>query len=525
MKLIAAAGAVLFLMFGSIGTASGANLVPVAPSNYFDSNPSFLTGPPTDRRVFIAERGKSSTGVAGIRIIDGNTRITEPFLSIPNVALNSERGLMSMAFAPNYGTSGRFYVFYTAAGSDALDPTGQAGDIRIVEYRVSENPNLADPNSARLVLKIPHTAGNHNGGWMGFDPSGRLYIAVGDNASSANSQNQANLLGKILRIDPTDPDGSGPARYSIPSDNPYASVPSARGEIYTLGLRNPYRGDFLPDGRLAIGDVGEGSWEEVNVGDLAGKNLGWPNCEGFCVPFNPAYTDPFFAYDHPGEDGGCSVIGGHVVEDPALTGLTGRYIYGDYCRGKLRTLDLTVPGGNQIITDLDTFGNPVAFGQDAPGCSYVLTSGEAFRIAENSSAGVACQLPFDPANPPPPPEPPADVEYTSYIPNRAVIALRLQVGAKCSISCAAKATARYKITRNRFRKKPLTFRPAAVNLSLKPNVRTPLRIQVGPNRVRQMRKAIRNGSRVTAYVTVSMTGADSSGGSGSKKVRLIRKGR
>lgn len=526
MRLIAVAGVLIAGWLGMTGFAQGATLVPVAPANYFGSNPSFLTGPPNDRRVFIAERGNPGTNVAQVRIIANGSPVAAPFLTIDNVALVSERGLMSIAFSPDYTTSGLLYAFYTAAAADELDPDGQAGDIRIVEYRVSAgNPNRADPDYARLVMKIPHSAGNHNGGWMAFGPDDMLHIAVGDNANPANAQNLGNLLGKVLRIDPKDPDGAGPGSYTIPPDNPFVGDPTARDEIHAYGLRNPYRGSFLPDGRLSIGDVGQSTWEEINVGDLKGKNLGWPICEGFCVPANPLYTDPFYAYGHPGPEGGCAVVGGHVIEDPGLTGLTGLYVYGDHCRGPIRTLNLGIPGGNPQVTELDTFGNPVSIDQDSPGCSYVLTSSEVFRIAANQAA--ACPLPLDPGQPDPPgpPAPPVDVTYTSFIPNRAVIARILRVGARCSISCAARANATFRVTRNRIRRKPAVFRRATPAMNLAPNMRQNLQFRIPPKRVRGMRWSARNGSRVTAVVRITLTGADGSGGSSTRRVRLVRPNR
>lgn len=523
MKLIAAAGAVLVGLFGLAGTASSAELARVDPPGFLESDPSFLTSPPADSRVFIAERGQDSSHTARIMIVDDGAPIATPFLTVNNVEVPGERGLMSLAFAPDYATSGLFYVFYTGAGEDSLDPRGDVGDIRIVEYRRSAgNPNLADPSSARLVLKISHSAGNHNGGWMEFGPDGRLYFSVGDNATRDNAQDLGNLLGKIMRIDPADP--AGAAAYTVPADNPFVGTAGARGEIWAYGLRNPYRGSFAPDGRLTIADVGEGTWEEINAGDLKGKNMGWPICEGRCSPANPAMTDPVFAYRHDGSDGygaGCAVTGGHVVEDPGLAGLTGRYIYADFCGddGRIRSLDLDAPGGDFAATDLTTFANIVAFGQDSLGCSYVLTQANVFRIVPTVPEGeepppLACPIP---------PPPPVDVSYTSFIPNRAVMAKVLRVGARCSISCGATAVATVKISRNRFRKKPVTFRlRRATSGNLAAGTRGTLFLEVPIKRVKAMKKAARNGSRVTARVTVAMTGADSSGGSGTKTVRLVR---
>ena len=519
MKWITAAGVALFFWVGMTGPASGAELVRVTPEGFLQSDLSNMASPPGDSRIFFAERGNPETDRASIRIMDGGEAFVAPFLTIDNVDVAGERGIMSIAFPPDYASSGLFYVFWIADGPDALDPAGQAGDIRIVEFeRSATDPDLADPSSARLVLETNHSASNHNGGFMEFGPDGYLYFSIGDNADRDNAQDLDNLFGKVLRIDPEDPDG--PAAYTVPADNPFVSTPGARGEIWSYGLRNPYRGSFAPDGRLTIGDVGEGTWEEINAGDLRGRNLGWgAGCEGFCDPAEPGLTDPVFAYIHNGSDGyggGCAVVGGHVVEDPSLTGLTGRYIYADFCGGEIHSLNLDTPGGDFETTGLSGFGNPVAFGTDSSNCSYMMQSNAAFRIVADETGTVACPHPVEP--PPPLPE----ITYTSYIPNRAVIGKRMMVGAKCSIACTATATAKIRISRNRFRKQPTVLQLKPVSRSLSADTRTNLVFTVPAKRVPKIKQAIRNGSRVTAPVVVTMVGEDSSGGSGSKSIRLVR---
>ncbi len=512
MKWIAAAGVALVCWLGISGTAFGATLNQLVPNGYFNSDPSFLTSPPDDPRIFVAERGENNS--ADVRIVENGTGVATPFLTVSNVGLESERGLMSIAFDPGFASNRIFYLFYTANGPDGLDPEGQAGDVRIVQYRASaDDPNQADASSARLVLRVRHSAGNHNGGWMAFGPDGHLYISIGDNGNGANAQNLGNLLGKILRIDPAEPPATG---YTVPPDNPFVSTGGARGEIWTYGLRNPYRASFAPDGRLTIGDVGNGAWEEIDAGDLKGRNMGWPNCEGFCSPANPNFTEPVFAYNHQnsvdGFGGGCAVIGGHVVEDPALDDLVGRYIYGDLCHGELRSIDLDTPGGDFRKTGLNTFGNPIAFGQDSNGCSYVLTS-TVYRIAASENPDTACR---------PPEEPPVDVTYNSYIPRRQVMGQRLTVGAKCSIACGVRATAEIKISRNRFRREPATFKLRTGPRNLIADQRGNLTFRVPLKRVKAMKKAALGGSKVTARVKVTMVGVDTSGGSGESTIRLVR---
>ncbi|MCB0830819.1 MAG: PQQ-dependent sugar dehydrogenase, partial [Solirubrobacterales bacterium] len=181
MKWITAAGVVMLCCLGISGSAFGAGLVRVTPDGYPGSDPSFLTSPPDDSRVFIAERGDSGSHQAQVRIIKDGVPVNQPFLTIGNVDLVSERGLLSIAFAPDYATSGLFYAFYVAHAADGFG--GSTGDIRIVEYHVSSgDPDKADPASARLVFSVPHSAGNHNGGWMAFGPDGDLYFADTNNS-------------------------------------------------------------------------------------------------------------------------------------------------------------------------------------------------------------------------------------------------------------------------------------------------------------------------------------------------------
>lgn len=522
MKWIAAAGVALFGWLGLAGITFGAELVRVTPEGFFHSNLSYMASPEGDERIFLAERGNGDTGRASIRILDEGKPATTPFLTIDNVDVRGERGLMSLAFSPDYDETGLLYVFWIADGADALDSAGQAGDIRIVEYRRSvADPNRVDPRSARLVLRVRHSATNHNGGWMEFGPDGHLYLTIGDNADRQNAQALDNLYGKVMRIDPADPPGA--ATYRIPADNPFLSTAGARGEIWAYGLRNPYRASFAPDGRLTIGDVGEGTREEINAGNFRAENLGWPACEGLCSPPDPAFTDPVFDFRHDGSDGyggGCAVVGGHVVEDPSLTGLTGRYIYADYCGGVIHSLDLDGPDGDFRSTGLSGPGNPVAFGTDSGGCSYMLQSGGVdgnalFRIVADETGTVACPHQVEP-----PPLP--DVTYASFIPKRAVLAKRLRVRAKCSIACSATATGKIRISRNRYRSRPAVIKLKAASRELGAKVRRKLVLRVPARRVPKIKRAIRNGSKVRARITVRMVGEDSSGGSSQSKIRLVR---
>jgi len=374
-------------------SAGAAALVPLAPASSWGSSPVHAASPAGDPRLFVVERAGS------VRVVEAGALLPTPFLTVPNVDTSGERGLLSIAFAPDYASSGFFYVFSVANGPDAFG--GAKGDLRVLEYRRSDaSPNLADPGSARLVLAIGHaSAANHNGGQLAFGPDGMLYVSTGDAAVAANAQALGNDLGKILRIDPR-----GGFPYAVPFSNPFLSTPGARPEIYALGLRNPYRFSFAPNGDLVLPDVGSTIAEEVNLGratgtaaatTLAGANLAWPNCEGACVPPNPSFVDPIYQYAHDPGPPCWAAIGGHVVRDPALAGLTGRYLFGDLCAPDLRTLDLAVPGADPRPAGLSIppEASLLGFGEDGRGCVYVLTSLSAYRVAASPEAGAACPAP------------------------------------------------------------------------------------------------------------------------------------
>jgi glucose/arabinose dehydrogenase len=277
-----------------------------------------------------------------IQVLQDERRLAAAFLDIrdlvlgvPDAGAGGEQGLLSVAFAPDYATSGRFYVAFTR-GDGALE---------IDEFRRSASNALrADRATRRILLVIPHPgAKNHNGGQLQFDPAdGLLYISTGDGGALSPPGEPArdlnSLLGKILRINPLP---AGPRPYSIPSDNPFVGK-VGRDEIFAYGLRHPWRFSF--DGkRLAIADVGQTRREEVNflnTTDAAGVNFGWPQYEGELVfdnarpgPHPPKF--PILTYSHTG--GRCAIIGGYVVRDPSLPTLKGRYLYGDTCTGEVRS--------------------------------------------------------------------------------------------------------------------------------------------------------------------------------------------
>jgi glucose/arabinose dehydrogenase len=330
--------------------------------------PILATAPPGDEhRLFVVEQ----TGVVRL-MVDGVLQ-DRPFLDISDrVYAESETGLLGLAFAPDYATSGRFYVYFN----------GHSGnhDVNVVEFRRSAaDPDVADPNSYRLVLTIAKPWENHNAGMMEFGPDGYLYIAVGDGDSGvlhppgAFAQTLDDLLGSILRIDPKrQPDG---APYGIPPDNPFVGVAGARPEIWAYGLRNPWRFDIdQKTGDLYVADVGESQQEEIDVipGGRGGENLGWPCFEGTAV-FDktascPNAVPPTLSYDH---NKGCSVIGGFISRDPRLPQLAGRFVYGDLCTGALRSMSY---GDGHLLDDSSIgpfLGQVMAFGQDGLGRMYM----------------------------------------------------------------------------------------------------------------------------------------------------------
>jgi glucose/arabinose dehydrogenase len=306
-----------------------------------------------------------------IRIVADGVLLPEPFLDIAGrVSTSGEQGLLGLAFFPDYVFSGRFVVHYTDV----------EGDTRIAVFRVSSDPDRADPASESLVLTTPQPATNHNGGQILFGGDGMLYVGLGDGggADGGRAQSLEDLLGSVLRIDVSA--GSG---YAVPPDNPFVGTPNARPEIWSYGLRNPWR--FSLDratGDLYIADVGQSQWEEINLARAAegggrAVNYGWSLMEGpDCVLEGcdrTGLTLPYAQYDH---SSGCAVTGGYVYRGPAIPALQGHYLFGDFCRGVVWTLLPT--GAAPTLVERPTLSpgdNITSFGEDAAGELYVLTAG------------------------------------------------------------------------------------------------------------------------------------------------------
>lgn len=501
--------------------APAASLVPIAPGSAWNGTPVHAASPPGDARLFVVELQ------GGVRVVKDGVLQSTPFLTVPNVDTDGERGLLSIAFSPDYATSGLFYVFTIAAGPDALDPGGSEGDLRVVEYqRSSSNPDLANPASARLVLKQSHSpAANHNGGQLAFGPDALLYITTGDAATGSNSQSLANDLGKVLRIDPRDPPGE--TTFSVPPSNPFVATMGARPEIYALGLRNPYRASFGPGGDLIVPDVGQTSWEEVNLGratataaatTLAGANLGWPSCEGVCTPPNSSFVDPIFQYSHgpgPTETTGCAIIGGYVVRDPALVGLSGRYLYGDFCRSDLRTLDLNATGADPQPAGLSIppdGGSLFGFGEDGMGCVYVMGGVTVYRVAASPVAGAACS---------PTPASSSVTTIDTTPPHLRLTARRqrlrrfLRLFAVCNEACVLRATGTLRLFVAQSSASP---RLMAATRSTRAGEWARLRMRLPNSLFAQARHATGDGRKVVARIVVTAT--DPSGNRSRKTLRI-----
>ncbi len=350
------------------------------------AEPIFMTAPPNDPRLFVVERGGT------IRVVKGGSGSGTQFLDISTmVSTDGERGLLSMAFDPNYASTGLFYVFFTDNGSGGAGN----GDIHVDEFRVSANPDVATEASRRRVLTIGHGgASNHNGGQLHFGPDGFLYVSVGEAAVPANSQDTGNMLGKILRVNPH---GVGDGSYSIPSTNPFFSTPGASREIWQLGLRNPWRFSFdRSTGDMVIADVGENQFEEVDFATAAGGlgrgfNWGWNSCEGFTgTNCGTLYANPVFAYAHGA--GGDAITGGYVYRGNQVPELAGRYLYADFFDADLRSMVLGLPlASGDRSEGAPALGMPTSFGEDA-NCEVYVSNGAntVSRIASTAApAGVA----------------------------------------------------------------------------------------------------------------------------------------
>ena len=341
------------LIFSSAQAVSAATV----PAGFTDSlvagglsNPTAMALAP-DGRIFVCQQN----GV--LRVIKNGALLPTPFLTV-TVDASGERGLLGIAFDPNFVSNQLVYIYYTAT-----TPTLHN---RISRFTASGDVALA--GSEVIVMDLPNlsSATNHNGGALHFGPDGLLYVAVGDNANGANAQTLSTRLGKMLRITSTG---------AIPTNNPFFNQATGDNRaIWALGVRNPFTFSFQSGtGRMFINDVGQNTWEEINDG-IAGSNYGWPTCEGFCNPPNPSFRDPIFAYMNDGTT--CAITGGafynpQIIQFPSQ--FVGRYFFADFCGGWIRTLD---PANGNAVADFATaISLPVDLQVSPDGFLYYLARG------------------------------------------------------------------------------------------------------------------------------------------------------
>ena len=327
------------------------------------TNPIEITHPNNDSRLFIVEQG----GKIKILNSDGTTNAT-PYLTLTTstISTGGERGLLGLAFHPNYDSNGYFYVNYT----------NTVGNTVIARYSVSVDPNVADSSTGTILLTINQPFANHNGGCIKFGLDGYLYIGMGDGGSSGDpgkrAQNPNELLGKMLRIDV---DSDSP--YGIPPTNPYAGSLTVRNEIWAIGLRNPWKFSFdSVNNNLWIADVGQNQNEEINKvsSTASGLNYGWNCYEGnsvysSCSTLPITYTFPIAQYSH---SSGCSITGGYVYNGSLYPNFQGNYFFADYCSSKIGIVNSL----NEINWSTAFTGSRfTSFGEDSNGEIYIAASG------------------------------------------------------------------------------------------------------------------------------------------------------
>lgn len=373
----------LKLLFSLLLIGSGAFAQTIELEQYasgFSSISEIVNDGDGSNRLYVVQQD----GLIRILEADGTTNTT-PFIDLTSVAFSGgERGLLGLAFHPEYETNGYFYVFYN----------NNVGSLVIARYtRSTTNPDIADATTGLILLVVPHPSqSNHNGGCMRFGPDGYLYISTGDGGGSGdpsgNSQNTMVLLGKMLRLDVDNGD-----TYVIPATNPFAIVGGAQ-EVWAYGLRNAWKFSFNRlNGDMWIADVGQNAQEEINKvsHETAGINFGWRCYEGNSTfntssncPDTATLTFPVAQYGHDGS--GCSITGGYVYTGTAFTNMQGKYFFTDYCSNMIGWIDSTTPGD---ITWSDPFqGNFTTFAEDGSGELYVAggTNGTIYRIIDATAS-------------------------------------------------------------------------------------------------------------------------------------------
>ena len=349
------------------------------PAGFSETQISGLPSPTAmeiapDGRVFVCLQGGQ------LRVVKNGALLATPFLTV-NTDSSGERGLLGIAFDPNFATNNLIYIYYTVPASPRFNRVS----------RFTANGDVAVAGSEQVIFELDSlSATNHNGGAIHFGPDGKLYIAAGENAVTDNAQTLANVLGKILRIN---------ADGSIPSDNPFFNVASGKNRsIWALGLRNPFTFAFQPGtARMFINDVGANSWEEINDG-IAGSNYGWALTEG--PTSDPRFRSPLFSYGHSiGPTGGCAIAGGAFYNPPIVqfpASFVGKYFFADLCSGWIRVLD---PSNNTAAGFATGINQPVDLKVAADGSLYYIArggTGSLFQI--RFTAGTAPSITLQPSN-------------------------------------------------------------------------------------------------------------------------------
>jgi glucose/arabinose dehydrogenase len=471
------------------------------------SSPVGVTAPPGDaHRLMVVQQGGT------VAMVKDGVTAARPFLDVSAIvdAGSTERGLLSLAFPPDYQQTGLFYVYLTAK-----DP---AGEIQVREYRRADADH-ADASGGRLVLAIAHAEfANHNGGQLQFGPDGLLWIGTGDGGNRDdtlhNAQDTTRLLGKLLRIDPRAAAGRA---YTVPADNPFGN------EVWAYGLRNPWRFSFdRATGDLLIGDVGQDHHEEIDYASRAGGlgrgvNYGWPCREGLadnaavsCVA-SGTVVDPIVDQSHA--DGWAAIIGGYVVRDPGLPTLAGRYLYGDFAQSATRAVGPAAPAGDAPAgVSLSSLS---AFGEDACGRLYTASlDGPVSAIVDGSPS--PCSFPEPPAAggsvPVPADATPCALSVrttgTRRVAARRWLGLRVRSSEACRLTVTGRISgvARFRTLRRAI--------PAART--------TTLRLRIGRSGARSLRRALRR-HRVV-HVRLRVRGLDAVGNERviSRRARLRR---
>jgi len=446
-------------------------------------------------------------------VIRDGTVLEAPFLDLTSIVESgaNERGLLSAAFAPDYATTGRFYVYLTAKSAAAV--SGTAGEIQVREYRRSAtSPDVADPASGRVIVSIPHTdETNHNGGQLQFGPDGKLWLGTGDGGGGNNqfghAQDPGSMLGKLIRVDPAAP-------------NP---------EIVSVGLRNPWRFSFdRANGQLVIGDVGQNEFEEIDVGLAA--NYGWACLEGLHTgprvepACQGAVARPVLEKSHSG-DGFCSITGGYVVRDPALPELAGTYLYGDNCTGVIS--GATLPAGTTRTLGL-TVANVSSFGEDGCGRVYAASLGGAvYRFASSGAcAGPAPfvgRLPAGVAAPAPDHRAPAFTLLRAAARQHALRTGYVSIRVRCDELCAVRASGRVLLTRSAHAAAARVLRTRTAKATLAAASPKTLRLKLSKATRRSIRRSLAlRGRRATVRVVVRATDPAGNGRSATRRVRIVR---